>query len=298
MSRQLLSSTVLSRFARSATVLVTVATAVAIAVPSWAASIFLTGHDPDFHSIRGGNTAGARNINNTALDFVMDASANTFVGNGINQFLFVESRIAPPAGHVNGVNGMIASGYTLGVDFEHHDASTLAGELALLGTKYSAIVVASDFGGVLTQAELDILNDNSSTIIDFLNAGGGLYAMAEGNSGRQLTPDGGHFGFLPFVVSSQALNQSEQGVTVTPFGASLGLTNNDVNGNASHTIFQDTFGLEIVDVDANGNILTLAGRGTVDQGGVKDVPEPSALMGLLGLGVLGAACLSKSQRRR
>jgi hypothetical protein len=48
--------------------------------------------------------------------------------------------------------------------------------------------VASDFGGILTQAELNILNADSSNIINFPNSGGGLYAMAEHNSGAGLTP--------------------------------------------------------------------------------------------------------------
>jgi hypothetical protein len=159
----------------------------------------------------------------------------------------------------------VASGYVEGVDFDHHDASTLAGALAQLGQPggYSAIVIASDFGGILTQAELDVLNTNQGLIANFLNGGGGLYAMAEGNSGAGLTPDGGWYSYIPFVVSQLAVNQSETGFTVTPFGNSLGLTNADVNGNASHSVFTNTGGLDIVDVDAAGRILSIAGRQAV-----------------------------------
>lgn len=57
------------------------------------------------------------------------------------------------------------------------------------------------------------------------------------------------------------LNQGESGYTVTPFGASLGLTNSDINGNASHNIFLGTpLGLSVVDIDAQGNTMSLAGR--------------------------------------
>lgn len=244
-------------------------------------SVFLTGHDPDFHAFLGGNMVGARNINNRAIDFITNPAFNTFESVGISKFLFVQSNIVPPGGHTNGLNGIIASGHVNGTDFEQHNAGTLQGELDRLGTKYSAIVVASDFGGILTQAELNILNARSSDIIAFLNAGGGLYAMAESNSQAGLTPAGGHFGFLPFVVSSTAFNQSEVGNTVTPFGAGLGLTNADVNGNASHNVFTATSGLSIVDIDNETppNILSLAGRGVID-------PDIGVLSDCNGNGVL------------
>lgn len=233
--------------------------ALAVAPNLFAGAIFLTGHDPDFHASLGTNATGAININKAAIKFILDPVFNPFVAGGIKKFLFVESKISPPGGHTNGVNGIVASGYTLGTDFEHHDASTLGTELNLLGTKYGGIVVASDFGGVLTAAELNILNSRSADIIAFLNAGGGLYAMANSNSQAQLTTGATAYGYLPFVVTAPALSQGEGGFTVTPFGASLGLVNSDVNGNFSHNIFSDTFGLNIVDVDADGKDHFLGG---------------------------------------
>ncbi len=251
--------------------------------PASAASIFLTGHDPDFHAANAAGTAvdsiGAVHINNVAIDFIMDPTFNLAVAGGASKFLFVESSIAAPNGHRVGNNGIVQSGYVEGLDFDHVDATGLEAALDLLGSTYGGIVIASDFGGLLTQAELDILNARSADIIDFLNNGnGGLYAMAESNSGAGLTPGGGHFGFLPFVVSSTGLNQSEAGTTVTAFGASLGLTNADVSANFSHNIFNDTFGLDIVDLDSAGQILSLAGRGVIDPGtGINPVPLPAAL---------------------
>lgn len=250
-----------------------------IAGAASAGAVFLTGHDPDFHAYVGGNLAGAQNINNAAIDFILDSTFNPFTGTATRDFLFVESFITPPGGHVNGVNGIVASGYTAGVDFEHHDASTLNAELDLLGTKYAGIVIASDFGGVLTQAELDILNARSADIIAFLNAGGGLYAMAESNGGVGLTPGGGQFGYLPFIVTSTQLDQGESGFTVTPFGASLGLSDSDINGNASHNFFTGTpLSLSIVDLDAAGRTMSLAGRPDF----IPPVPEPSSLALLVG----------------
>ncbi|MBX9582871.1 MAG: hypothetical protein K2X87_21395 [Gemmataceae bacterium] len=236
-----------------------------------AGSIFLTGHDPDFHAYLGGNPSGAANINRAAIGFVTDPVFNPYTAGGINKFLFVESSISPPGGHVNGVNGILASGYVQGTDFDFADASTLNAALDQLGTQYNAIVIASDFGGVLTQAELDILNARKVDLINFLNSGGGLYAMAESGPPNGLTT-GGQFGFLPFVVASAALDQFESGNTLTPFGASLGLTDADINGNASHNIFTGIGGLSVVDRDPNGNILTIAGRVQVSL-----VPEPMSL---------------------
>ena len=266
-------------------------------------SVFLTGHDPDFHAIVGANTTGARNINSAAIDFIMDPAFNSFVAGGVTKFLYVQSSITPPTGHTNGKLGINATGYVEGVDYDHHTAATLGAALDQLGTTYSAIVIASDFGGILTQAELDILNARSGDIIGFLNDGGGLYAMAESNSQAGLTPLGGHFGFLPFVVTSTQFNQTEVGVTVTPFGAGLGLADSDVNGNASHNIFVEDAGLNVVDFDRFGNILSIAGRGIIDPSGVFQLsldihptscPNPLNLQskGVTPVAVLGDGSLS------
>jgi hypothetical protein len=193
--------------------------------------------------------------------FILDSTSNPFAASGVHEFLFVERGIAPPGGHVDGENGLIASGYQPGVDFETHNASDLASQLGLLGTKYSGIVVGSDYGGINTQSELDILNAQNSQIISFLNSGGGLFAMAETAPPNGLASTG-LFGFLPFMVSSVVPTQElETGNTLTPFGLSLGLTNSDINGNFSHNVFDGTGGLSIVEHRPGGRNSYARGPG-------------------------------------
>jgi len=252
-------------------------------------SIFLTGHDPDFHAFEGGNGSGAAHIIQDAMAFITNPAFNTFSAGGINKFLYVEGSTPPPGGNIEGDLGLAAAGFVEGVNYDEADATTLNAALNNLGTTYSAIVVASDFGGNLTQAELNILDARSGDIIAFLDNGGGLFAMAE--SGTTGNTSGGRFGFLPFVVVSNTLNEAENGNTVTPLGASLGLTNADVNGNFSHNIFTSTGGLGIVDSDSGGEILSLAGRGQVTAGGI--TPEPGTLL-LVGSGLIGVI----ARRRR
>jgi hypothetical protein len=243
-------------------------------------SIFVTGHDPDFHAALGGNAAGAQAISRDALNFVMDSGFNPFVAGGNEHVLFVECDTCPvPGGHTDGVAGLGLS-LPAGVTFETHGAADgLATALTQLGTTYSAIVIGSDFGGMLTQAELDILNANSSTIIDFLNSGGGLYAMSETSPSVGGLASSGFYGYLPFLVSTSPVSEAETGNTVTAFGAGLGLTDADVNGNFSHNVFTSTGGLNIVDTDPGSEILSLAGRGKVSTTGVA-TPEPGSLAGL------------------
>jgi hypothetical protein len=230
------------------------------AVPSHAATpggIFLTGHDPDFHSVGGGNATGAQHIIQKAVSFVTSNIASP-------RLLLVTDVHNPGAGYIDPRLGMNAAGFS---GYDVADDGTGGGAIKDLHTvnfsNYDVVVVASDYGGWLRQAELDILSARSSAIISFINGGGGLVAFAEsgGASGSQTTHN--RFGFLPFVVSSTPLSQSETGNTVTLFGMNLGLSDTDVNGNFSHNIFTKTGPLQIVDIDSTNEILSAAERGLV-----------------------------------
>jgi hypothetical protein len=241
------------------TSLLLLAMSVFAAVPSHAATpggIFLTGHDPDFHSV-GGNTTGAQHIIQRAVSFVTSAIASP-------RLLLVTDVHSPGAGYIDPRLGMNAAGFS---GYDVADDGTGGGAIKDLHTvnfsNYDVVVVASDYGGWLRQAELDILNARSSAVISFINGGGGLVAFAEsgGASGTQTSHN--RFGFLPFVVSSTPLSQSETANTLTPFGTSLGLVNSDINGNFSHNVFTKTGPLQIVDLDPTNEILSAAERGLV-----------------------------------
>jgi hypothetical protein len=241
------------------------------ALPARAGGLFVTGHDPDFHAFQGGNTTGAQHIIQQSLDFVTN--------NHVGSILLVTDLVNPGGGYSDPRLGMTAAGFT----FDVADNGAAGGAVKNLSTvnfsDYSAVVIASDFGGWLRQSELDILNARSTDLINYLNSGGGVVAFAESGPPFGLTTHG-EFGYLPFLVSSAAKNQNEIGNTVTSFGASLGLSDSDINGNASHNVFTATGGMHVVDNDSSGDILSLAYYGQFGPGGV--VPEPSTMsMGLV-----------------
>ncbi|HEY3414453.1 MAG TPA: PEP-CTERM sorting domain-containing protein [Armatimonadota bacterium] len=239
-----------------------------LSVPAFAGSIFITGHDPDFHAAIGSNATGASNLLTTGVNYAKNGSALPL--------LYLHDESTPVlAGHVNSTLGLNAAGITY---VEKNAAQFTTENLA----NYSAILVPSSFGGNLTQAELDAVNARSADLINYINAGGGLVALAETPNDASLATTN-LFGFLPFLVISNPVDQSEVGNTVTPFGASLGLTNTDINGNASHCVFTATGGMDVVDNDAAGRILSLAYRGQIGTKGV--VPEPGTLAFLLAGGL-------------
>lgn len=250
------------------------------ATSSYAGKVFLTGHDPDFHAQQ---TATGKALLSTALNYVTSGTYN----GGITKFLFIEANISPPANHLDGEGGLTAIGLVNGVDYTRIDAAGFAALTNFSG--YSAIVVASDFGGLTTDAEIQELTARKTDIASFVNAGGGLAAFAECGVGysdcvsdlvNAATP---LFGFVPVGVSSV---DTSAPYTVTAFGASLGLTDADVN-DPTHNSFASAAGLNIVDNDTAGVPTTLAGDVSIGGSGF-GTPEPATwAMMLLGVGAIG-----------
>jgi len=269
--------------------LVSAASVLLLAAPAMAGPIFLTGHDPDFHSQ---DSAGAKNLLRAGLDFV---TGGTFDDGAATKFLWVESRIPTPVGHRIGEAGLATLGLTLGTNYDRVNAVEFANvDLS----DYTAIVVASGFGGLLTRAELDALIARSTAIKNFINAGGGLMAMAEcfpcgaNLLGGPTAPD--LYGFLPVDVSA---TPPLAPFNVTPEGAAapFNLVNGDVN-DPTHNSFGLIGGLTPLDRDQGNQATTLAGNvhigndefcgtPTTPPCPTTGVPAPAGLL-LVGAGLL------------
>ena len=255
-------------------------------------SVFVSGHDPDFHASQGPNPVGAQHLIQDALSFARNGNSAPI--------LLLESNLSNEAlgDHTDSEVGLMDSGFTAGSTSGNHYVKVNFGQFATIDlSQFSAIFIPSDHGGTLTGNDLQTLDARSADILAYLNSGGGLVAWAQ--DGDHQPPTSGPapklFGFLPFLVSTTAFSEAENGNTLTSFGTSLGLTNGDINGNFSHNVFTATGGMTVVDRDAAGDILSLGFRGEITPVGV--APEPSSGMLIsIGFVVLLVGCAFRNRK--
>ena len=255
--------------------------AMGFASPSMAGSIFLTGHDNDFHE-----SAAAHLATLNALKLVKGGSSLpvlTFDAGSELQTLMTD----------------------VGQAFVNVDPSVAANVTAALfdHSVYSAFVVASvtSCGGCdNTPAAIDNITAQSAAIAAFFNAGGGIFGLAGANYA-------GAYAYVPESASNPGGSPPSFGYVQTADGLAAGLT--PVNGDTTHNFFNEpgTGGLSSAykvserlgdpvtgtpeSVFVSGGIITCTGTHCV----IVPTPEPVSLA-LLGVGLFGLAA-ARSRRR-
>lgn len=250
--------------------------------------LFVTCHDPDFHSRAGFfNPLGAQHILQKAIGYV--------TGNHANPTILLVTDLRDPipttiiafpdwltfyqANSMDPRLGMTWAGFPtfdVGTPFAAYPPGYVfppnAVDLATLNFRsYDCVVIASDFGGWLKQDELDVLNSRKIAIADALRHNVGMVVLAETGSRppffytvpiyRGTSHD--RFGFIPYnlmpvVIDQPYLSGYEFSHTLTAAGLALGLVTTDVNGNYSESYFDSADTMDVLERDIKLKIISVA----------------------------------------
>src|SRR5262245_21086804 len=146
----------------------------ALNAPLPAGSLFVSGHDSEFHAAFGPDASGAQDLINRALEFARDGNVAPIL------FLQTDTSNLSLGDHTDSRTGLVASGYSFGTTPGNHFVAVTAMQFLTTDLSlYSAIFIPSHHGGTLTGSDLLALNSRSADILDYLNEGGGLVAFAE-----------------------------------------------------------------------------------------------------------------------
>lgn len=254
-----------------------------------AGSVYLTGHDVDFH----GNQNGYSTV---ILNYLRGAGTTSEIAAGSYNILFLRSDDA--GGSASPITGF---GTVTTADVSSYaDAAAFGAALSSV----NALVIAShtSCGGCdFSTSDSNLLNSYSSQITSFFNAGGDIYA----NSGASLAT---YYNFLPLgAVASGAPISGSSGFDATNAGDAIGITSAMINGFATHnrfTSFAPAFTVfetrpagtscNAPPFDPSCEIISIGVRdAAIDDGGIVvpppgtgALPEPGSLA-LVGLGALG-----------
>lgn len=177
---------------------------------------------------------------------------------------------------------------------------------------FAIIHIPSDddntFGGI-SAAENALLTARADDIAAFVNSGGGLFGLTQGelaDAYGYITGAGG-LGAIStlFVDPSGELPSGDfyDDVTATPEGITLGITNTNVDGCCWHNVFTSFpsfFDVLAVaeapdDPDFDQEASVIGGATVTIEPPVGVIPEPSSML-LFGLGGLGAGWMRRRKR--
>jgi hypothetical protein len=253
------------------------------AVPSFAGSILLTGHDVLLHS-------GQNGFDTVTLDYLRGAGTAAevarsnysiaVVGSGAGFWAFTEG------GHVK--SGFESTTY---YDTDLLEAGTQSLADALSKDVLVILSHTSCGGCDLSTTGSNYINSQAGAIATRFNAGMDIWGL----SGASLAT---YYNFLPpGAVATGAPIGGSSGFTSTAAGSALGFTNSMINGFPTHNRFP-TFDADFQVFETRGDeIITIGLRDArIDDGGGiivgPGVPEPSTYL-LLSSGFVGLAFLRR-----